>query len=63
MKRLADQGRRPHRGYLAPCAVCGLIVVHAHSTREPFHMHRRSQLCRNLAEIAKTRAAKSLRRR
>ena len=33
-------GRSLHRGYLAPCTICGDDVVHAHSTGEPFHQHR-----------------------
>jgi len=47
MKRLAERspGRRPWRGYLAPCKRCGLVVVHAASTGEPFHMHRYSRAC------------------
>jgi len=39
-----------HRGYLAACANCGLVVVHAESTGKPFHMHARSKLCRELGK-------------
>lgn len=38
--------RKPNSGYLAPCRRCGAIVVHSEKTGEPFHMHRRSQKCR-----------------
>jgi len=56
MKRLAERspGRLPNRGYLAACAVCGLVVVHAASTGQPFHMHRDSKACADRA--AKLRA-------
>lgn len=48
MKRFAERlpGRKPHKGYLAPCRSCGEVVVHAEKTGEPFHMHRRSRKCR-----------------
>lgn len=51
MKRFVDRnpGRTPHRGYLAPCSECGLVVVHSNKYDEPFHMHRRSKKCRDLA--------------
>ena len=59
MKRFAERkdGLTPARGYIAPCRVCGLEVVHAYSTNEPFHLHRRSKLCRETA--AKRNAAKT----
>lgn len=50
MKRLADRGEGPIRGYLAACANCGLVVVHAKKTGEPFHMHRWSKLCEELGK-------------
>ena len=48
MKTFAKRfpGKRPGRGYLAPCSCCGEMVVHAESTMEPFHMHRWSKKCR-----------------
>jgi hypothetical protein len=50
MKRLADRGKGPYRGYLAPCKNCGLVVVHAEKTGKPFHMHRWSKLCEELGK-------------
>jgi hypothetical protein len=34
------------RGYLEVCGNCLRMVVHARSTRKPFHMHARSKRCR-----------------
>lgn len=49
MKRFAEKLHpkrpEPRRGYVAACKACGLLVVHARSTGEPFHMHRRSRKC------------------
>lgn len=47
MKRLAEtqHAGRLHHGYIAACSICGLRVVHAVSTGEPFAMHGRSFLC------------------
>jgi hypothetical protein len=52
VKRFAERkdGLTPVRGYVAPCRACGLMVVHAYSTDEPFHMHKWSKRCKELAE-------------
>lgn len=41
MKRLAERGsiRPPRRGYVAPCARCGLEVVHSRTTGQPVAQH------------------------
>lgn len=54
MKRIAERTgagamMRPGWGYLAPCARCGLVVVHGKTTDLPYHMHLRSKRCRDLA--------------
>jgi hypothetical protein len=60
MKRFAERskGWQPQSGYLAECKRCGLVVVHAESTGEPLHMHRRSKLCRTLQWDRADRAAR-----
>lgn len=47
MKRLAERGsmRPPRRGYVAPCARCGLEVVHSRATSLPFAQHLNSKAC------------------
>lgn len=47
MKRLAERGsiRPPRRGYVAPCARCGLEVVHSKATSLPFAQHLNSKAC------------------
>lgn len=47
MKTFAQRfpGKKPDRGFLAACANCGEIVVHADSTLMPHHMHRYSAKC------------------
>lgn len=56
MKTFAKRfpGKRPDRGFLAPCSACGELVVHADSTLQPHHMHRYSRKC---ADKAKARRA------
>jgi hypothetical protein len=47
MKTFAERfpGKQPQRGYLARCASCGRVVVHAEKTNLPFSMHRKSKKC------------------
>lgn len=44
MKRLAERGsiRPPRRGYLAPCARCGVEVVHSRTTGQPVAQHAKA---------------------
>jgi hypothetical protein len=49
-------GETPSRGFVAPCAQCGALVVHVDSTQVPTHMHRRSKKCRDAAAARKGKA-------
>ena len=64
-KRLAERdptGRTLYRGYMARCANCGQLVVHAKKTGKPFHVHLYSKKCVEDGRKLRAKEASSLAR-